>query len=256
MNIITFKHSGHAGDIIYSLASIAHICKKKEAKAILYIACNVKTDLKNHPSGSVMIPDKMYEFLRPLIVIQKYIAGVEKYDGREVDYDLDLFRTQFPNINLSATAITHWYGMVYPELFPDLSYPWIRVSPILHNEVILARTERYLNALTNPQGNIDKGIFMGTKREWDIVNQLPNNLQYKQVESALEMARMISGAKYVISNQTLFFAIAEAMKVPRVLEQYWYAPNVIPTGGQYYIYNTNEQLKKILLTLQSYGGNK
>lgn len=255
MNTITFKHSGHAGDIIYALASIRHICKKTESKAILYIACNIKTDLKNHPSGSVMIPDKMYDFLRPLIIIQKYIADVRRYDGSKVDYDLDLFRTKTPPINLSATSIAQWYGMISPELFPDLSHPWIRVSPKLTNEIVMARTERYLNPLTNPHGNISKGLFVGTQREWDIVNQLPHNLKRHEVSTALEMAQLIAGAKFVLSNQTLFFAIAEAMKVPRVLEQYWHAPNVIPTGGEYYIYNTNEQLKNILVHLQSYGTN-
>jgi len=247
--IITFKHSGHAGDLIYSLASVKYLCEKENALANFYININAKTDIKGHPSGNVMIPQGMYDFLYPLIVNQKYINNVEVYRNQGIDYDLDLFRTQQPPINLSAGNIATWYSLVYHELTPDLSNPWLSVDPLVTSKVVLARTERYLNPLTHPQGYV-KGLFVGTDREWAIIDQTPHELERKKLSTALEMAQLIAGAKYVVSNQTLFFAIAEGLKARRVLEQYWYAPNVIPQGGEWYIYNTNDQLKNILLYLQ------
>lgn len=253
MNTITFKHSGHAGDIIYSLASVQHLCEARNTQAIFYIAIGVKTDIKGHSSGETMIPGRMFTFLRPLIESQPYISEVKPYQGEAVDYDLDLFRSQNPPLNLSGGNIAHWYSQVYPELNPNLARPWLYVDPI-RSGVLLARTERYLNPLTMPHALI-KGSFIGTDREWAIINQHPNGLQRLKVDTALDMAQHITGSDLVISNQTLMFAIAEALKVRRILEQFWFAPNVIPCGGEYFIYNTQEQLKKILLYLQNHGRN-
>jgi hypothetical protein len=256
-NHITFKHSGHAGDIIYSLASIKHLCEKRNTKAILYIAINVPTTAKDHPMGSVMIPMKMFDFLHPLIAYQDYIEKCEPYAGQQVDYDLDVFRDK--TVNLSAGNIALWYSNHYPELSPDLSKPWLKTWFKLQppNEEdkkytympILARTTRYLNPFTFPQNYINRGHFIGVDKEWQIINQLPHNLERIEVDNALHLSYCINNAPYVVSNQTLFFAIAEGLKVKRVLEQYFHAPNVIPQGGEWYTYTTNDQCKKLLLSL-------
>jgi hypothetical protein len=246
---LSFKHSGHAGDIIYSLASVKHICEKKKAKAIYYIKIGEPTNIKGHPTGSVMINQKMFDFLHPLLISQSYIADVLPYQGEDVDYNLDCFRDNA--VNLSAGNIATWYANYYPELNPDLSKPWISASSYKKIEQpILARTERYLNPLTAPHLLLLGAKFIGVDREWAIINQLTTKLYRLEVDSALKLARHIASAPFVVSNQTLFFAIAEAMKVPRILEQYFYAPNVIPQGGEWYIYTTQEQLKKILLSLR------
>ena len=248
---ITFKHSGHAGDIIYSLASVKHICEERNCKAIFYIAINKKTEIKGHPVGSVMVSPAMFNFIEPLISFQSYIESCEMYAGQEVDYDLDCFRDGL--LNLSAGNIALWYSTYYPELRPDLSKAWLECSNMSHCDTlpILARTERYLNPFTFPQNYLKEGHFIGVDKEWQIVNQLPHNITRLEVEDALDMANHIKAAPFVVSNQTLFFAIAEGLKVKRVLEQYFYAPNVIPQGGEWYTYTTNDQCKKLLLSLQS-----
>lgn len=249
INTITFKHSGHAGDIIYSLASVKYICEQKKAKAIFYIKINAPTEIKDHPVGSVMVSPAMYKFIEPLISFQDYIHEVKMYSGEKVDYDLDCFRDNI--LNLSAGNIALWYSPYYPELRPDLNQPWLKckqIKPIFMP--ILARTERYLNPLTFPQAYIGQGYFIGVDKEWDIIKQLRHNLERLKVSNALDMANHIQAAPYVVSNQTLFFAIAEGLKTKRVLEQFRYAPNVIPQGGEWYTYTTNDQCKKLLLSLQ------
>jgi hypothetical protein len=42
------------------------------------------------------------------------------------------------------------------------------------------------------------------------------------------------------------FSIAEQLKVPRILEQYAHAPNVIPQGGEYFVCHTKEQFNKAI----------
>jgi len=49
-----------------------------------------------------------------------------------------------------------------------------------------------------------------------------------------------------IGNQSMPFAIAEQLKVKRILEQHYLCPNVIPQGGECYVYQTNDQLKNII----------
>jgi len=245
MKHLSFKHSGHAGDIIYSLAAVQHICNLKGCKADYYIKLNVKTDIKNHPSGSVMISPSMYDFIAPLIAAQPYINTVQPYAGEDVDYDLDTFRDGL--VNLSAGSISLWYAHDYPELTPDLSKQWLYVDPMdALDKPILARTERYLNALTFPQLPLGDAYFIGVDKEWQIVTQIPHKLRRLKVLTALEMAVSIAAAPYVVSNQTLFFAIAEGLKVPRILEQYYSAPNVIPQGGKWGTYTTMDQLRNIL----------
>jgi ADP-heptose:LPS heptosyltransferase len=44
------------------------------------------------------------------------------------------------------------------------------------------------------------------------------------------MARVIRSARFFIGNQSFPFALAEALKVPRILEVCPQTPDVIPTG--------------------------
>ena len=44
------------------------------------------------------------------------------------------------------------------------------------------------------------------------------------------MASIINGSKLFIGNQTFAFSLAEGLKVNRVLELYYAAPNVIVEG--------------------------
>jgi hypothetical protein len=60
------------------------------------------------------------------------------------------------------------------------------------------------------------------------------------------MAQIISSCKLFIGNQSSSYAIAEQLKVPRLLEVFNQCPNVIPIGGEGYGYYTTENLKYYL----------
>jgi hypothetical protein len=95
-----------------------------------------------------------------------------------------------------------------------------------------------------------KMYFVGVEREYEVMKAICPEVVYMPVENFKQMAMLISGAKYFFGNQSMAFAIAEQMKVNRVLEQYYNAPNVIPNGGEWYAYQTNEQLNRIILTIK------
>ena len=71
--VINFKHSGNAGDIIYSLPALITLSKGR--KANLYLRTNQPGNYgKNpHPLGGLMLNDKIVEMLQPLLLQQDYI---------------------------------------------------------------------------------------------------------------------------------------------------------------------------------------
>lgn len=228
-NILTFKHSGHSGDLIYSLAAVQAVCKRKNAKAIYYVQLDVKTDMKGHSMGGTMINRKQYDFLHDLIFMQPYMKEVRIYNGEEVDYDLDLFRKK--PINLSANSITQWYGLSDPELIVGSADKWLHIYPQPHNEVVVARSLRYTMPFTS-YSSIGKAKFVGMESEYKFSKQHLNcEFEYQPCSTALEMAQFIAGCKYFLGNQSFPFALAEGLKVTRILESHQACPNVVPCGG-------------------------
>ena len=110
-NYIKVKHSGNAGDIIYSLSSMHQYCEENKCKIVYYIKIGVPSGFtdETHPTGAVMMNDFMFDFIAPLLKAQPYIHEVIKLGKDEnmvVDYDLDLFRKSY--VNLSAGNIQNW----------------------------------------------------------------------------------------------------------------------------------------------------
>jgi hypothetical protein len=76
--------------------------------------------------------------------------------------------------------------------------------------------------------------------------QLNCKFEHLKVKDALEMAMFIYASPLFLGNQSMPFAIAEGLKVDRILEHYQSCPNVIPVGGNAKIFHTQEQLIKII----------
>ena len=87
-------------------------------------------------------------------------------------------------------------------------------------------------------------------------NFKPGNCVFKSSNSSLrptknfyDLARIIAGCKFFIGNQSFPFALAEGLKVKRVLELYFECPNVIPAGEHAYDFCYQEQFEKIVKQL-------
>jgi hypothetical protein len=229
----TFKHSGNAGDLIYALPMIKHLAGSQGAS--LRLALNVPISNKHlrHPLGNVMLNQGIFDLLAGLLAPQDYLQEVRVHAGEAVDFDLDVIRrAPLPHDRL---GISHWYSY-FLGVAPDLSQPWLKVEPdpATRNTVLLARSERYRN------DHLDFGFlgalpdlaFVGLAEEYeDMRRQLPN-LRWMQVEDFHMLARLIAGCRLFIGNQSFPYALAEGLKVPRVLELFPLSPNVIPMGGQ------------------------
>ena len=229
---LTFKHSGNAGDIIYSLPAVKALADGRPAS--LYLQLDQPADYtgREHPLGNVKLNKFMAQGLFPLLRTQPYLSEVEIYSGQTIDFDLDDFR----NLPIATDRghIARWYFWVY-GVTSDLTVPWLDVPKLdtPAKAIVLARSQRYRNGGLDFRFLNEMGLirFVGTRGEFEEMRQMLPQLEYVECTDFLQLARVIKSARFFIGNQSFPYSIAEAMKVPRVLEGCRICPNVIPDGA-------------------------
>ena len=65
-------------------------------------------------------------------------------------------------------------------------------------------------------------------KEWNL------DIPLLEVSDFLQLAIYINSCKFFMGCQSFVFQLAEALKVPRILELFPMMPNVIPTGSDAY----------------------
>ena len=231
---LSFLHSGPCGDLIYSLSLIKELSKKYECN--LFVQLNKKNELyyHNHPAGDVMINNRMGEQLLPLLKKQKYLNSVNIFENQNIEIDLNLFREVPTNL---YTHSIRWYSHLtgvpvdMEEIFLD-----VEEHESIKNKIVILRSPRYQNQFINfdflkKKENL---IFIGLKLEYDNLKQQLPHLNFYNCKNFLEMAQIIKSSKLFIGNMSLGFAIAEGLKVPRLLEACPDFPVVFPVGKNAY----------------------
>ena len=227
---ITFLHSGHLGDLIYALPVIKELSKNHECH--FYIQANKKIPVKyyKHPAGKVYIDDRMLNLFLPLMKAQKFIHKCEKYNGQEIDINFDLFRELPVNIHFNSPR---WYFHI-SGIQVDLTDPYLEVEPHekIKNKIVIHRTFRHRNQFINYKflENEKNLLFVGTKDEYEDLKKDAKNLEIYDCKDYLDMARVIKSCKFFIGNQSVAYPMAEALKVPRILEAEPNFPVVQPIG--------------------------
>ena len=79
-----------------------------------------------------------------------------------------------------------------------------------------------------------KAFPVGLKDEFDDLKFQIKNLEFYDCKDFLELASIIRSSKLFIGNLSFGFAIAEALKVPRLLESAPNFPLVYPNGNYGY----------------------
>ncbi|HEY8781616.1 MAG TPA: hypothetical protein VIM16_08390 [Mucilaginibacter sp.] len=255
-NELNINHSGNIGDVIYALPTIKRIYGITGAHINLYLKLDqprVLPQYMSHPLGSVMLNQKMVDMLSPLVSSQVYIEKCEIYNGQFIHIDLDVFRSQA--IPLDKANIARWCGYV-TGVTPQLWKSWITVTPNADYEgkIVIARSGRYRNPDINYSflKKYNNLVFIGIKSEYDDLRKSVPDLLWKQVEDFFDLAQVIAGCKFFIGNQSFPFAIAEGLKIPRILEAYYEMPNVIPEGENAYDFFFQEHFESLVeqLSLQ------
>ncbi len=247
---INFKHSGNLGDIIYALPAMYALAG--EAKINLYLQTDnfVQTDGK-HPLGNVVLNDKSVALLTPLLLAQPQFNCLEIFqENQPIDYDLDLFRTM--PLHFDKGHISRWYFNVFATTY-DLGKPWIIVKPdsSMNDKIVIARSVRYNAPFVNYSflSNYNNLIFIGLPEEYELMKLSIPQLEYKKTSDFLTLASIIAGAKLFIGNQSFPYSLAEAIKVPRILESYYLSPNVIPEGENTYEFSFQPQFEYLVKKL-------
>ncbi len=233
---LSFLHYGHLGDIINSLPVIKELSQNKICK--LYIQINKKIPKhvvsRDHPFGEVYLSEKPVEKLLPLLQSQRYIQKVEIYHNDEIDIDLNFFREMPINFNIDSVR---WYFHLTGK-HPNLSERYLEVkdNENYKDYIVIMRSLRRQNEQINYSflSKYKKIVFVGLKNEFDELKKQINNLEYYNSEDFLELASIIKNAKIFIGNLSFGYALAEALKVPRLLESGPNFPLVYPNGMNAY----------------------
>jgi len=233
--VLNFKHSGHLGDIVYSLPVIKELSKTHSCN--FYIASDVALPVKNyykHPAGNVMLNNKLISKLLPLLSKQEYLSEIKIWSGEEIDVDLDLFR----DLPIDFSFLSHrWYFHIV-GIQPDLNTAYLEVEehPIIKDKVVIVRSFRARNHFADYSflTKYDNLLFIGMQDEYDDLKAIVPNLEFYDVKDFYEMAQIIKSSKFFLGNQSLAYAIADGLKVPRLLEANPPFPVVLPLGENSY----------------------
>jgi len=272
-NTIAFKHSGFMGDIIYALPAIKQICEETNMKADLYVFMD-KTwenfdDVGRGHKG--LIDSKGLNFIAPLLQALPHINKVAMWKGEKIAVDLDRVKAMGQQIGLPHSHISRWYGYAYPELSTDkLHHRTIDLMDIhayevhsgiqsdyswLGDKIVVNRSTRNLNPYINYVFLYNYPvIFVGHLNEYEAFREQVPNAEYLPCENALHLALIIGHSRLFIGNQSMPFAIAEQMKIPRLLEAYSSATNVIPIGDGGHDFYTQQGLEYLTEKLYNRNG--
>ena len=233
---ISFLHSGHLGDIVNSLPVIKELSKKKTCN--LYIEKNKKIPehviSKEKSASKVYLKETPIIKLIPLLKKQEFINKVEIFNDQNIDVDLNFFRELPINFNIDSVR---WYSHL-TGCFPDLSEPYLNVeaNEKFKDYIVIMRSLRRQNKFIDYSflSSYKKLVFIGLKDEFDDLKKSIKNLEYFDSKDFLELASIIKNAKIFIGNLSFGYALAEALKVTRLLESAPNFPLVYPNGGSGY----------------------
>lgn len=238
--MISFKHSGDAGDVIYSLP----VVKALTTEAAYYLSREKFTRVKMSPA--------IVENFRELLLRQPYIKKVEFYTGQSVCYNFDGFRNLltpscFDQRHSLMQYHQRWFGLT-DAVSVD---PWLTVEPKPVAEVVVNRSSRYRNEHFPWRKVLDKygsrAVFIGRsaehrafQEEWGF------KIPYVPTSSLYECAQILAGSKLFIGNQSCPCAIAEGLKINSILEvALWLHSACTARPGSQHVYGARVELPDI-----------
>ena len=229
---LSFSHSGHLGDLIYSLPLVKELSKKYTCNFFVNINKKNEVPYNDHPSGDVMINERTAGLILPLLKKQNYLSKAQIYSNEVIDVNLDLFREIPISINFHSVR---WYSHLTATQIDmaDSSLSVAKKSEF-NNKIIIMRSPRYRNqyidyAFMKDTKNI---VCVGLKSEYlDLKEDIPN-LEFHDCKDFLEMAEIINSCKFFIGNLCFAYSVAETLKVPRLLEACPDFPVVFPVGSK------------------------
>ncbi|HYH21358.1 MAG TPA: hypothetical protein VD995_22340 [Azospirillum sp.] len=248
---VSAVHSGNMGDVIYALPTLAAL----KARRLVLNAC------RDPGVGGRVLSPGMAGFLVPLLLAQ---PGVEQVDVAEVpvrlapgfgararsevlseglplehvpagalgvDHVLDRFRLQpldrLHLVDAHARAVGKRVNGARP--FLHLPEPVERRSDA---PIVLSLTPRYRHQPCEFFAALLKGlgpvVMVGLPEDAAVYAGIAGDLV--TARDGLELARLIAGARAFVGAPSLPYAIAEGLKVPRLVDVPAFPANAFPLG--------------------------
>lgn len=261
MEYIKIKTSSPAGDNIAMLAGVKQICKDQKKKALIYQRIGmvgIGYEGADHPykdadGNPVTMNRETFEMLKPLIEAQDYVEFYLPYEGQPVDMDFDKVRLEHFT-NQPRGSLARYLFHVYPQCATDLSKNWLTIprhtlddAITWENMIVINFTFRYRNYLMDYwflQQYQKRLIFAGLPNEHEVFcKEFKLDIPLLKVNDFEELVAVISLCKFFMGNQSMCYWIAEALKVPRILEIFTLIPNVVPEGEHAYDAYHNDEMK-------------
>jgi len=233
---INFLHSGHLGDVVNSMPIIKEISIKSGCNLYLETDKKIPEEIfyNDHPFGNNYLTKGATKKLIPLLEKQNYISTVKEFEGEEIDINLNLFRKWPINFNIDSIR---WYFHLTGK-HADLINPYIIVEPHnkIINRIVIMRSLRRQNKLISYEflNKYENPLFVGLYEEYESLKKIIRNLDHYECDDFLELASIIKSAKVFIGNPSFGYALAESIKVKRLLESAPNFPLVYPNGTNAY----------------------
>ena len=206
-----------------------------------------------------MMSEYTLNMLLPLTKSQSFIENHLPWRGESVTVDLSRMHTEF--VNMPHGNIARWPSYLFPDMAADLSKPWISVPPSeelsyqFNTKILIGRTSRYNNPRISfwfLREHQDDLVFVGTEKEnQDFNSEWGLNIPYLKAYSFFHLAQVVNSCKFFVGGQSFIFSLAEALKVPRILEVCEFAQNVHPCGGKAYEFLYQNALEYYFSTLRN-----
>lgn len=257
-----FSHSGKIGDVVLSLPFCRSVAAAAGRDRFRFHFKTGTVAEKLRPGGfrgpMPLLDEAGAERLRPLLERQPFVESVTVSDAvPDGAFDLDLFRIQ-TCIPLWGNSIVHYYAPLAPWLVdvPDLSKPWLfggRIIDLGGKSVALFATERFRRpgfSFSFLEPYRDEILFLGTDAEHAAFEKANFPVFHRTISDFADALDVLSSVRLAIGNQTGFFAMAEALKIPRLLLVSDRDPNVVPCGGAYQFLHETESAKASFLAFR------
>lgn len=228
-----FTHAGDAGDVVYSLAAV-----KALGGGMMFLTPHNHYPYPLNSRWARMGGEASWvDNIAPLIEAQPYILKCRYTHGHPASTTHDLNRFRIPWGQRSAKdfdSILKLHMDAFGLAMP--TEPWLKVQDpikVAGRPIVVARTPRYQNdafpwdKLCSKYG--DQMVFVGTPQEAEAFRGFAPGKQipHQFTKDALELARVIAGAKLCIMNQSLPLAIAHGLNKGVVVEMWPKNPNCI-----------------------------
>ena len=221
----TYKHSGAAGDLLYSLALV-----KYWGGGDFYLHLNQMNWIGKNYYGTLPVPfhqDRLneadYEYMKDFMLAQTYINDFKILNPKtdEISVNLDRFRAPFasnPGNYIDCYANT--FSITDPVEQSRLrNTAWLSVPGPIKTEgrnIVINRTQRWIPPEPSPQwalwaeqGLPRQAVFVGLESEYvAFQQQIGWDIPWRTCTSQLELAQVIAGADMFIGNQSQALALA------------------------------------------------